>query len=410
MNHLIEKNHSCKGYLYMIVIIFICTCLFSSTTYGGNKMEPLYNLNEVKSLKPEVYNIGTDSLLSLFPVPQDNSIGTNDLNNAITILSFNKGKLKQDQYFKNAFDQVGGGGSFLPVIAPDTIGFGQVRRFVLYNFRTKSHQRYRIVVPLDETIQKIAIADARKRHFIFEIKEYDRKSEDPSDKTFNLLLMDLSGKEPRLIKEFNKGKGVTWSVAFDKIFLYYIGKDQLKVLNMNFEPSHHPLADVINQNKAKISFTRIHPHPYHPFAILEAGRKDEVVISWGQGRNKTPISLFGIGTTVTQFSFSPDGKWVVYKKESMNENKTYLMPVSEKYPNYLGSPILLLNNYFDPNYCGWTTNPISFVGSDGEIYRWDLTNAAHPESDKATFHDYIVEQDLKKLTKEKRQGLGEHDK
>ncbi len=86
--------------------------------------------------------------------------------------------------------------------------------------------------------------------------------------------------------------------------------------------------------------------------------------------------------------------------------KTYLMPVSEKYPHYLGSPILLLNNYFDKNNCGWTTNPISFVGSDGEIYRWDLTDQPHPDSDKMSFHDYIVQQDLEKLTREKRQGLG----
>ena len=378
--------------------------LFSAIAHGAAKMEPLYNLNEVKSLKPEVYNIGTDSLLSLFPVPQDNSIGTNDLNNAITILSFNKGKLKQDQYFKNAFDQVGGGGSFLPVIAPDTIGFGQVRRFVLYNFRTKVHQYYRIVVPLDETIEKIAIADARQRRFIFEIEAHNPKSEDPWDFTSNLLLMDLSGKEPRLIKELNIGKVTVWTSAFDKIFLYDLKKEQMNVLTTSFEPSHHALADTINHNKGKIDFVVIHPHPYLPFAILTGGKKGSTYISWGEGRNNTPHLLI---SRARQFSFSPDGKWVTFRKKiDSNAENTYLMPVSEKYPNYLGSPILLLNNYFDPIYCGWTTNPISFVGSDGEIYRWELTSAAHPESDKASFHDYIVEQDLEKLTKEKQQGLG----
>jgi len=87
------------------------------------------------------------------------------------------------------------------------------------------------------------------------------------------------------------------------------------------------------------------------------------------------------------------------------------MPVSEKYPNYLGSPILLFEKHFNSNSCGWTTNPISFLGKRStNIYRWELTNAAHPESDKATFHDYIVENDLKKLTKEKQQGLGEKHK
>jgi len=406
MNHLIEKRHSCKGYLSMLAILVICACLFSSTTYGGNKMEPLYNLNEAKPLKPEVYDIGTDALLSLFPVPQDNSIGTNDLNNAITILSFNKGKIKKDQYFKNALDQVGGGGTYLPVIAPDTIGFGQVRRFVLYNFRTKVHQYYRIVVPLDETIQKIAIADARLRQFIFEIKEYDRKSENPSDKTFNLQLMDLSNKEPRLIKEIPRELGVSWSVVSDKIFLYARRKEQLQVLTMKFEPAQHPLADVINRNKGKISFSWIHSHPSFPFAILSGGKNGSTFVNWGKDRDTTLHPLF---SGATQFSFSPDGKWLVFKKENFSDDtfNTYLMPVSEKYPNYLGSPILLFEEHFNANSCGWTTNPISFLGKRStNIYRWELTNAAHPESDKATFHDYIVENDLKKLTKEKQQGLG----
>lgn len=91
----------------------------------------------------------------------------------------------------------------------------------------------------------------------------------------------------------------------------------------------------------------------------------------------------------------------------MDLAKTYLMPVSEKYPNYLGSPILLANDYFDAGHFAWTTNPISFVGSSlSKLYRWELTNGAHPESDKPTFHDYIVEKDLEKMTREKKQGLG----
>lgn len=367
-------------------------------------MEELYNINEAWPLKPEVFKIGTDSILSLFPVPQGNSIGTNDLNNAITILSFYKGIIKKEQYFKNAFDQVGGGGIFIPVLSQDTIGFGQVRRFVFYNFRTKEHQRYRIVVPLDETIEKIAIADAKQRHFIFEIEAHNPKSEDSWDYTSHLLLMDLGGNEAKLIKQIPREVGVTWSDVADKIFLYDYEKQQLRVLNIAFEPAHHPLEDVINRNKDKIRFMWIHSHPYLPFAILSGGRHGAMLINWGSGRESKPLALF---TRATQFSFSPDGKWLVCRKElnSVQQN-TYLMPVSEKYPNYLGSPILLLNNYFNSKNCGWTTNPISFVGSDGEIYRWELTNAAHPESDKATFHEYIVERDLEKLRKEKRQGLG----
>ena len=402
-----HRTMKCPGrrLLFMLSIFVISSCLLSTTIYGGNKMEHLYDIKKANSLAPQVFDI-TKSSLSLFPVPQDNAIGTNDLNNAITLLSFHKDRITYDKYFKNAVHDVEGGGEYIPIVSQNIIGFGQTRRFLLYDFRYRICQNYRIVASLEKTIEKIAIADARQRYFIFEIQVHNGKSEDPWDYTSRLLLLDLSDKEPRLIKEIDKGKGVTWSVAFDKIFLYYIGKDQMQVLNTNFEPSHHPLADVIKQNKGKINFTRIYPHPYLPFAILFAGDEGSTFISWASSR--IPQRLL---SGADQFSFSPDGKWVVFRCDRTDPAKTYLMPISEKYPHYLGSPILLSNNYFNENNFGWTTNPISFVGSSlNKLYRWELTNAAHPESDKATFHDYIVEHDLEKLTKEKRQGLEEKHK
>ena len=381
-----------------ICTIFIAACLgvvlFSAIAHGAKKMEPsyLYDIKEAIVLEPQVLYVSTSSNLSLFPVPQDNAIGTNDLNNAITIISFPKGKIDYDKYFKNAYEQVGGGGEFIPVISSDIIGFGQTRRFVLYNFKTKKHERFRIAASIEESIQKIAIANAWQKHFIFELKGYDKKSEDHSDYTSNLQLIDLSGQEPRLIKQINIGSSTTWTVIFDKVFLYDIDKEQFKVLTTNFEQANHPLADVIKQNKGKINFTRIHPHPSLPFAILEAGRKDEVLVSWGQGRDKTPTSIFGKGTTVTQFSFSPDGNWLVFKKESLNENKTYLMSISEKYPHFLGSPIQIFNHYFNENNFGWTNHPVSFVGSSlDKLYRWDLENRDFPGKGKLSFHDYIVQ-------------------
>jgi len=88
------------------------------------------------------------------------------------------------------------------------------------------------------------------------------------------------------------------------------------------------------------------------------------------------------------------------------------MPVSEKYPNFLGTPILLHNEYFEKENCAWTNNPMSFVGARRlNLFRWELTKEAQKEMmgddyDKyETFHDWIVEKDLEKLTKEKKQGL-----
>lgn len=403
------KRH--VNYVYIaLLLIIVVIFMFYAIHSGGSKMKQYYNINETKTLKPEVYDTSNDSSLSLFPVPQDNAIGTNDIDNAITLLSFHKGKIHYDKNFKNAVDDVEGGGEYIPIVAPDTIGFGQSRRFLLYNFRTRDCREYQVVVSLEKTIEKIAIANAPRRHFIFEIEAGNPRSEDPWDITCHLLLMDLSGKEARLIKEMNIGKGETWSVAYDRIFLYDIGKDQFRVLTTNFEPSHHPMADAINRNKGKVDFTWIHPHPSLPFAILSGGDKGSTYINWGTDRDAPPLALF---SGATEFSFSPDGKWVVYKKENFKDETfgTYLMPVSEKYPHYLGTPILLLNDNFNPNNCGWTTNPISFVGSSSnKLYRWELTKEAHPGIDKATLWDYVVDYDLEKMKKEKRQGPGKNGK
>ncbi|MBR9981353.1 MAG: hypothetical protein KFF50_10030 [Desulfatitalea sp.] len=368
-------------------------------------MEPLYDLNAADSLKPQFYKIGSTFSLSLFPVPHDNAVGTNDMHNAITIISFPRGKKPRfDRHFRRAVSDVRGGGTYLPITSDDSIGFGQTRRFLLYNFKTKTHEEYRIVFSLDCTIEKISIADSEKRRFIFQIQEHTSGSPDPWDYTNLLQLIDLSGKEVKLIKEINYGKGVTWTAAFNKIFLYCLEKEEVQVLDMNFEPSHHPLADISNRNKSELSFTWILPHPYLPFAILSGGKTGSTLIGWGENRNQNPIPLIKNGV---QFSFSPDGKWVAFKKDYPEPQSTYLMPVSEKYPNFLGSPILLINDYF--NKFAWTTNPVSFVGSDGDLYRWELTNEAYPQSDKATFWDYIVESDLENLTREKRQGLGQNE-
>ena len=406
-----KKRRFVNKLLIPSVMLVTGTLLCATICFGGNKMEPLYDIKEATTIRPEEYQV-RGSNLSLFPVPQNNAVGTNDMGNAITLLSFHNGKPRADKFFRNAAHDFEGGGTYLPVIDENTIGFAQSRRFVLFDFKSKDCKDYRIVMSLEKTIEEVAIADAAKKVFIFEIETHNSRSEDPWDFTKSLQLIDLSGTEPKLIKEFPKEIGVIWSIVSDKLFFQARRKKQLKVLNMNLEPDHHPLVDVLKENKERLDFCQIHAHPFLPFAILTGGKYDEVLISWGQNDAKLPISLIGRGMTISQCSFSPDGKWLIFRNENIKADtmKTYLMPVSEKYPNYLGSPILLFDKAFGGavnNKSAWTTNPISFVGSRmDKLYRWELTNEAHPESDKPTFHDYIVEKDLEKLTREKKQGLG----
>lgn len=403
--------------LYLSVI---CNLLFSTIAlaHGGTKMESKY-LYEVKdfdsaqSIHPQTFKsgglFGGYKNVSIFPVPQDNSVGTNDMGNAITIISFPKGKIDYDKHFRRA-DDISGGGKYLPTISQDLIGFGQVRVFHLFDFKKKLHREYRIVFPFSKYIDNIAIADARLRHFLFEIESQKENPEDSFDVDYFLQLVDLSGDKPKLIKEIKEEPGTVLTTTKDRVILYRILKRKLQVLDMNLEPAHHPLEDVVKQYKDQlnpikdeIGFSRIRLHPTLPFAILYGGYEGSTFVGWGKTKNNTPHQF---ASGLEAISFSPDGRWVVYKYNRTDPAKTYIMPISERYPHYLGSPILISNESFDIGKGAWSTNPTAFVGSYlDKIFRWDLENQEYPK-EYASFHDYIVQEDLKKLTREKKQGLG----
>jgi hypothetical protein len=336
-----------------------------------------------------------------------NSVGTNGMGNAITVISFHRGQIAFSDYFRNAIDSIGVNGEYMPVIAPDLVGFGQVRRFLLFDFKKKIVRKFQLKVAVTCYIEGVATADVRERKFIVRMEVQERGD--------FLELYDLSDSEAKLIKRLPE-RVYGWSVIDNKNILYdNNNKDEslsVKVYDMNLNPSSHPIEEVIKKNN-KLGIVRFVGHPNLPFAIASGSGYGLDVINWDKSRSDTPFKLTDRGSFL---SFSPDGKWAVIKRtfylERGEPTKTYLLPVSEKYPNYFGTPILLLTDRmggFGKNKHAWTTDPVSFVGSLGKnIYRWELTNAAlRPESkDTRSYHDYIVEKDLENLTKQKKQGLG----
>lgn len=400
--------------LRSVMLLLVISCgLFSTNSYGGKKMEHLYETKGAAELKPQEFE-ATGGLISsklfggyentnLFPLPQANSVGSTQMGNAITQISFPGKRISFDRHFKNAVEDMDVSEVFLPVVSKDVIGIGLPRKFLLFDFKKKIHRAFTITPSISETIAKAVIVDARKNLFLFEISGHSGNSPNPWDISSSLMLMDLNGTEPKVVKEMPVARYFLWSVVGDKNFLYRNKTQQLQVVNMNLEPSHHPIVDIIEKHKDEIDFCKIYAHPTLPFAILHWGSSGAIVVGWGNGRDKTPRLLI---SRAEQFLFSPDGKWLSFK-EDRDRGKTFVMPVSEKYPHYLGSPILIVNTYFNDNKYAWTNNPVSFVGSsDTDIFRCDLENRDFPGKDKMSFHDYIVQEDLKKLTREKRQGLG----
>ena len=395
----------------LFVLVLMNVLLTTTVCAGGtNRMEYMYDVKGAAEIKPQVYKMDTSTRLMLFPVPFDNAVGTNNYRNALTIISFPNGKLDMKHYFKRAVDNIDASGRYLPVINDHLVGFGQMRRFLLFDFKKKKVQKYRIAFSIESSMLNIAVADAGKRQFLFETETFTSRSSANFDRAYHLLLLDLSGDEVKEIKSVRMLKSSSWVVAYDRIFEWASGQKIMRVFDLNLEPSQHPMADIILDNRHKTSCSFLIPHPELPFALLNAGGQEGVsYISWGEKRDKTLKRFMEDGD---QLLFSPDGKWLTFQWGSFTDRITYIMPVSEKYPNFLGTPILLHNEYFEKENCAWTNNPMSFVGARRlNLFRWELTKEAQKEMmgddyDKyETFHDWIVEKYLEKLTKEKKQGL-----
>jgi len=410
------RNPSLISFIVLMLFFAIDISLLSTNSYGGNKVEYLYEIKEATVLNPQIFEgtglFGTNLFggytnVSLFTLPLPNSVGSTQMGNAITEISFPGKRINFDRHFRNSVKNMDVSEVFMPLVSKDVIGVGQPRRFTLYDFKKKIHRTFTITQDISETISKVVAADTLQQLFLFEIGGHTGNSPSPWDISSSLMLMDLSSETAKLVKEIPVERYFLWYVVGDKNFLYRYKTQQLRVVDMNLEPSHHPLAETINKIKSDVNFLRITAHPTMPFAILHGGKSDEVIISWDNNRPKNVHYLLGKKITISKFLFSPDGKWLAFEVDGESAKQTYVMPVSEKYPNYLGSPIQIADDYFNDNKYAWTTNPISFVGSSGrKIYRCDLENRDFPEKGKMSFHDYVVQEDLKKLTKEKRQGLG----
>ncbi len=375
-------------------------------------MEPLYDLNSVQKLEPSTFKM-KDEIYFLFPVLFNGTqhAATNSWNNAINILKFNGNKFSHDEYFRNAYDSVNLEPTVIPPIEDGVFGFGQIRGFAIFDLKKKKFKDLRLLPSINDTIRRIAIVDMNQRHFIVDIERYPHKPKDAWDTIIIQRLYDLSGDEPKVIKETEFDKEYVWDLADNKYFLFSGSKKDMKVFTTHFEPSHHPLIDIFKKNKNQLNILEIKIHQKLPFAMITDSKRPGYILTWGDRKN---VNLTQIAIRGSWFDISPDGKWVVFESKQSGNTQTYLMPISEKYPYYVGTPMQLFEYALRKYASVWTTNPISFIGvrSGGELYRWELTKEAYKsmigdDFDKyPTFHDWIVAKNLEKLTKEKKQGLG----
>jgi hypothetical protein len=388
--------------LIITIIALLCGCSWNSLRkkeIEQMKAEYLLQYGKQPDLWPIMVGTKEDNT-DIFSVPVENAVGTNCLNNAITLLKFNEDQIEYHEVRRNFISGVGDGDKFYPRLFSDKwIGYTQTRGFLLFNLKDKSFADNLIVKPSYEWITGVSFVGGTDLQFMFQVCRSDEKR--------FLRIFNFDGKGGiKQISELQAGPHKVgylepWAIQNKTIFVYNNDSVKITAYDINLKPVQHPFCDLFNSIKDFRRLDQLVIHPSLPVAILveikEVGRGSYKVwlVSW---QNPDPekrivellsqdISIFsnwsGIRSLyVSNFQFSPDGAWLVFRDESEEvlqslANPTFVaMPVdgSRKIP--LGKPKVLgkvMRENANPTSTAWIKKPSSFVVSDGMVlYKWEL--------------------------------------
>lgn len=400
-------------------------------TESSNRGEygmPDYNIISQKGGKCFFpYNVTTmEPIRKIFPVPVKDAVGTIDFDNAITIIKFRGDTIPDyDIVAKDFLSEVTGDFDFgfCPVYDEETIIYTQTRWAVVANIKTGKVESPILTMSLDEIIGGIVSIDTAKKLFVIN-KRIPAK--EGSRQKLNIMQLD---------KDIFIGRGEIdaggdfpfaqpWIVHDSKIITCDSAANRLLCHDTDLKRTTHPFVEIFNRNSGR--FRRLKEmiiHPTLPFGlVVEIGKdwdfekvKDlpmeifdklaeqrEIhalyLIRWDiadTDKQYIPIhnDTFSLLTPLVakkygHFTFSPDGKWLVFGHEDMSKDEWgnfyggkyqpffVALPVDEKKPNFFGEPIFMGRTSIkgnDVTTTAWATDPTAFVAADGlGLYKWDL--------------------------------------
>lgn len=322
---------------------------------------------------------------SIFSVPMKGTVGTNDLVNAISLISLEGEKADISNILEDFVENVGGGKlSFLSPISETTIAYAQSRRFILIDLKEKSFRQFLVCKRLEESVNRVAVVDAGKLTFLFEILAFSDDPTDTSDPERILRMVDLSAGSDTVVAERKLSANAGWSTHQGTTFLF--DENGVLALDKGLNPTHHPFASLYAEAVADFSeplrVTELLIHPQLPFAVvLGTGSKDPGeryvvwLAAWKDGEKPVIVPMIAQNRSwrYKDFEFSPDGTFLLMKVKERQQTEFIVSPVDPASPLFLGKPVSLgsMETYFA---VAWIEAPLSLAVLEHQAIRvWDLT-------------------------------------
>jgi len=424
-----KKINLTTGYVVLLIAFLFMPRYIPGYQYWNekeNKKMPEYHIliqeGNKKAFMPKTF-VPKAPVKSIFPVPIKNAVGTIDLDNAITIMKFVDGGLKYDIVAKDFLSEVTGAFDFgfCNVYSDEEIAYTQTRWMVIANLKTGKVISPVVTYDLNDFVKGIRCLDSINRKFLIvkAVPDYD---------DYEKLLHIIKVIDEDSIADIGSikasagqtGYSAPWQLHNNLIFTYDVDSNRISCHDDNLKPARHPFVDVFNRNSGK--FRKIKEfvlHPTLPFAIVAEIGKDidwekvkklppgsserSILVStlariseihilyllrWDTPDEKkqlTPILSDTLSLIppisckkYSHFEFSPDGSWLVFRDETVSEERPVFisLPVDPNAPLFFGEPLYLgrLMNGGIPTTTAWTTDPLGFVVTAEEhgIWKWDL--------------------------------------
>jgi hypothetical protein len=399
-------------YIFLLAL-FVSEC--SSNTITKNEIELMKTEYQIRyGQEPDLWPviIGTnENFIEIFSVPIENAIGTNSLNNAITLLKFMDDKIVYDEMRRDFIEGVDWGDKcYLGVFSDSWIGYTQTRGLLLFDLKTKNFKRFVLSNSISTVISKVQVFDSSKYNFLFQFNDHfhnmDSDSNAFGERTLRLINlndeMEFEDISQMGIGVVEIGYAEPWDIHNKTIFVYRRNSENgIAAYDMYFNPIEHPFCDLFNNLDGFRRLDQLVIHPNLPIALIvemdKTFRKDYKVYiaNWSHPDTdqrfvellSQQISIFSDWSNiknlyVSDFQFSPDGKWLVFRDDSEmvlqdTPNPTFIaMPVDGSREMPLGKPKVLgkvMRENASPSSTAWITKPLSFVVSDDQVlYKWEL--------------------------------------
>jgi hypothetical protein len=344
-----------------------------------------FNKDDLPRLKPIEFQLESE-ISNIFSVPFKNTVGTNDLNNAITLLELKDEKVNYIEKQKDFVDIVSLGEMiYMPLLSKKQIAYTLTRELIVCDIKKSQTNIFTVSDNDDEVISDAGIWNISKNQYFIDLDRtyFGNDGELINEKLYKICEVDKHSLNK--IAEMELGdKGVMgkcpWMIH-DRKLIYY-DQDKLNVLDSGLKPVSHPLVDLYEKENRRIGkIDQLYVHPKYSMGLL-VSENNGITNIWCADWEIKPAKIVLLTDQLDKIKkayFSPAGDWLVLCNHTKKDKYEYfIMDINKKYFSYIGPLLGYLGETESPSSIAWIEKPLSFVVSQEEkLLKWEIKNTVY---------------------------------